>query len=397
MKTPKQIWDVLYQYKIDKGIQKVLGPFMKKKPLQDMILIESHNDFDCNGGAFYRYLIENSYNKNYKIVLFLKNALPDPKTLPANVQAVPMLKPSLKKDKAYFQAKYMLSDAIFLRKTRPDQVSVYCTHGSIGLKNCKGMMDLPEGIDYCLGSSPAMADIFADQYNLPHPDKQLIYVGYPMHDVLHDDMPGDLSKITSKKFFKTILWMPTFRKGGAAGRNDSGHEQPLGIPLIESQQEYEALNDMLADMDMHLILKIHPMQDLENLHAKNMSNITVLTGQDVKKLGVDNYRLMKDADALISDYSSAAYDYLQTGRPVAYTLDDAEDYKIGFIVEDPYTLMAGHEIYTLQDMKNFLQDMHDGKDPYKEKRKALTEKLFSYNDAYSSRRLADFLGLKKPE
>ena len=33
------------------------------KPMQDVIIIESHNDFDSNGGAFYDYLIANNYNK----------------------------------------------------------------------------------------------------------------------------------------------------------------------------------------------------------------------------------------------------------------------------------------------------------------------------------------------
>lgn len=53
-------------------------------PLQDVIILESHNDFDSNGGAFYDYLIENGYNKKYKIVWFLRNKCPQ--HLPENVE-----------------------------------------------------------------------------------------------------------------------------------------------------------------------------------------------------------------------------------------------------------------------------------------------------------------------
>lgn len=388
--------DVFWKYKADRAIRKVLKPVYQNKPLKDMILIESHNDFDCNGGAFYDYLIANGYNKNYEIVLFLKNRIPD--HLPPNVSAVPLRKPSLKKDKALLSAKYMLSDNDFLTKNRPDQISVYCTHGSIGLKNCAGAIDVPDGIDYVLGASRETADIYAWQYALKDLDHQLVYLGYPIHDFLyHPELQGDLHKITDKPYAKTVLWMPTFRKGGGFRRNDSTAEQALGIPLIRTIAEYNALNEKLKADDMHLIIKIHPMQDLSNLGITDLSNITVLTGQKVKELGVDNYRLMHDVDALISDYSSAAYDWLPLNRPVAYTLDDAEEYKNGFIVEDPKTMMAGHEIYTLSDMENFLDDIAAGKDPYRKKREELTARLFSEHDGDSCKRLAEFLQLKKPQ
>ena len=89
---------VLYQYKIDLIIQRVMGVFLKDVPLQDIIMIESHNDFDCNGGAFYEYLLRNGYNKKYKIVWLLKNPSLKPDSLPQNVECVPLIKTSFKKD-----------------------------------------------------------------------------------------------------------------------------------------------------------------------------------------------------------------------------------------------------------------------------------------------------------
>ena len=69
----KHTWDVFYEYKADILIQKFLMLFLRDKPLRDIIVIESHNDFDCNGGAFYDYLIDHGYNKKYKIVWLIKN------------------------------------------------------------------------------------------------------------------------------------------------------------------------------------------------------------------------------------------------------------------------------------------------------------------------------------
>lgn len=47
-----------------------------------------------------------------------------------------------------------------------------------------------------------------------------------------------------------------------------------------------------------------PSELLMKCTSENISN---LTGDTVKQLDIDNYRLLKDADALISDYSSIVY------------------------------------------------------------------------------------------
>ena len=72
---------------------------------------------------------------------------------------------------------------------------------------------------------------------------------------------------------------------------------------------------------------------------------------------------MKCMDALISDYSGAAYDYLQLNRPIGYVLDDMDDYIAGFVVEDIHTLIAGAEIYNFEQLESFITDVVNGKDP----------------------------------
>ena len=190
-----------------------------------------------------------------------------------------------------------------------------------------------------------------------------------------------------------ILWMPTFRKGGGYHRNDSRKEQKLGIPLIETQEQYLKLNNYLAENDVFLIIKIHPKQDLENLKIKDESNIKVLTGETVKKLEIDNYALMKCADALISDYSGAAYEYLQLDRPIGYVLDDVNDYIAGFVVEDIHTLIAGAEIYNFEQLESFIVDVVSEDDSFKERRKKIRDYIYEYHDANSSKRLVELLGL----
>ena len=392
----KKVFQVIWQYKLDLLFQKVILPFVMKKPLEDTIIIESHNDFDCNGGAFYQYLVDNGYNQKYKIVWLVKHPGSKPNHLPSNVECFPLFAPSFKKSARICTAKYFLADNVVTPKMRAEQMSIFLGHGTGGLKNIKGLMNFDNSIDYILIQSKTYAPIQAEQYGLENAREKMVFLGYPGHDELFKSDNSELKKVTDKAFQKVILWMPTFRKTSGIGgytRVDSEKEQKLGIPLLKSNSDYERLNAYLAEKEILLIIKLHPMQDLSGFGLKDCSNIIILTGETVKKRNIDNYRLMRCADAMISDYSGAAYEYLQLDRPIAYVLDDLHEYKRGFVVEDIHTLLAGNEIYNFQDLKNFLRDVSDGIDMYKEKRGRIRDYIYEYHDDQNCKRLAEFMGL----
>lgn len=383
---------VFYDYKLELLLEKIMFVFTKHKKLNDVIMIESHNDFDCNGGAFYNYLIKNGYNKKYKIVWLVRKK--SGVKLPENVETVPLYGPCLRKAYYVCTAKYFTYDCENVRKMRRDQIMVYCGHGAGGLKSVKGKVKIPNYVDYILALSKAYEPIQENQWSIKDSDRRVVTIGYPAQDVFFDGSKSDeVQKITAQKYKKVILWMPTFRKGGGYRRNDSRKEQKLGIPLIETQEQYLRLNEYLAENDVFLIVKIHPKQDLENLKIEDKSNIKVVTGETVKELKIDNYALMKCADALISDYSGAAYDYLQLNRPMGYVLDDMNDYIAGFVVEDIHTLIAGAEIYNFEQLESFIVDVITEEDPYKEKREKIRDYIHEYHDANSSKRLVELLGL----
>lgn len=388
----KHTLEIVYVYKLEDILERLMLLVTRNIELKDTIMIESHNDFDCNGGAFYNYLIKNGYNRKYKIVWLVREKVTD--DLPENVETVPLYGPNLRKAYYVCTSKYFTFDCENVRKMRDEQIMVYCSHGAGGLKNAKGKLHVPPYVDYILVQSKAYAPIQANQWSVTYPDERIIAIGYPAQDVFFDGSRSDeIEKITLQKHKKVILWMPTFRKGGGYHRNDSRKEQKLGIPLIETKEQYMKLNNYLAENNVFLIIKIHPKQDLENLKIKDESNIKVLTGESVKKLKIDNYALMKCADALISDYSGAAYEYLQLNRPIGYVLDDMNDYIAGFVVEDIHTLIAGAEIYNFEQLEAFIVNVVSENDSFKERRENLRDYIYEYHDANSSKRLAELLGL----
>ena len=384
--------DVVYKYKVETFIEKIMYLFTKKTELKNVIMIESHNDFDCNGGAFYNFLIKNGYNRKYKIVWIIRKKRN--KSLPQNVTTVPLYGPSIRKAYYVCTSKFFTYDCENVTKQRDDQIMVYCGHGTGGLKNVKGKMFIPSECDYLLVQSDRYAPIQANQWSISYPDKRMVAIGYPAQDIFFNNEPAvEINKITTKQYSKMILWMPTFRKGGGYQRNDSTKEQKLGIPLIETLKQFNELNEYLKKKNTLLIIKIHPKQDLSDLEIEDKSNIKVLTGETVKRLNVDNYALMKCADALISDYSGAAYEYLQLNRPIGYVLDDLNEYISGFVVEDVHQLIAGHEIYDFKQFERFIEDVVNDNDIYKEKRMEVRNYIYKYHDGHSSDRLAKLMNL----
>lgn len=386
----KHFFEVLYKYKLDKFFLKVNKVVFKGR-LKNVILIESHNDFDCNGGAFYNYLIKNRYNEKYKIVWLLKNEYNG--KLPKNVYGYHMEKPSFMKNYYRTVAKYITCDNSIQKKCNKKQKLFYLTHGGVTFKNVKGIVVVPDYVDYVISPSANFDPYMCQNYSIKYPNKKMLHFGFPRDDCYFYETKNEMRKLTEKKYSKYILWMPTFRKGGSAGRNDSEKEQPLGIPLIDSIEMYKELNEYLRKVNCYLIIKIHPMQDLSNLGISDLSNIKVLVNKNVRELDIDVDNLMKYSDALISDYSSVAYHYLLLNRPTAFVLEDLDDYKLGFSVDNIDDFLAGPKIYKFSEMIDFISDVANDNDLYKEKRTGLRSWLYEYTDDNACKRLVEFMNL----
>jgi len=385
---------VIYQYKIDIGIRYLLNLIFKRMPLKNYIVIESHNDFDNNGGAFYDYLVSNHYNRNYKIIWILKNRLVT--ELPENVLAFCSYRPSMRKDYYLVRAKYFTADNDIFEKIRSDQRSYYFTHGAFSLKNVHGLIDIPHSVDYVLSPSSNADKIESSQFNMEYPSRRYLHLGFPANDVLFNGSSNELKKITNLVYNKVILWMPTFRRGGGFQRNDSTVSEPLGVPLITSGEMLKQLDSDLHRKNVLLVIKLHPKQAIApDEIIQDTENIKVLTGEKIKQLSIDNYRLMKCADALISDYSSVVYSYLLLNRPIGFVFSDLKGYKLGLINADTNFLTPGRKILSFSDFKRFIDNVVDDKDDYIEKRTEVLSWLYEYVDGDSSKRIAEYMGLSK--
>lgn len=387
----KDICNIIWMYKFPKYMLNLDKLIFSKLKMKDIIVIESHNDFDMNGGAFYNYLIDNGYNKKYKIIWLIKNK--NRYETESNVRCVNLLGPSIIRDYYNCVAKYFFFDNTYLKKMRYEQKFVYLGHATRAMKNCRGLVKVSDDMDYIISSSEFNDDLMSDVYEISK--SKFITTGFPVTDQLFNKY-NELNKLELKYDInqKVVIWMPTFRKSSKeALRNDSSYGTETGLPLIKTIADYNELNSVLNNYNMKLIIKFHPAQDMNDIHVSNTDNIEILSPERVKELRIDTYKLLTQTDALISDYSSISFDYLLLDRPIAYVLSDYEDYKLGFAVDNPKEYMPGEYIYKIEDFKKFLDCVNNGNDIYRKQRNELKDKIHKYQDGKSSGRITEILKL----
>ena len=106
--------------------------------------------------------------------------------------------------------------------------------------------------------------------------------------------------------------------------------------------------------------------------------------------------MLHDADAMISDYSSAAVDYLMLERPIGFVMEDADAYENarGFIFEHIRDWIPGVEITSLEDFERFVTAWEMLAESDSERIKYIADKLQIYHDGNSCKRIVDELGIE---
>jgi len=147
-------------------------------------------------------------------------------------------------------------------------------------------------------------------------DRDSMAVGaYPRTDALTGEVPGEGVGVDdavrdrldrAAEAGPLLFYLPTYR--GREGAGFRGHV------------DLDALEAFLAERDAHLAVKPHPKEPVDLGDEAGSRVIEVPPGTDV-------YPLLRRADALVTDYSSVAFDYLLLDRPLAYYPYDLDRYR----------------------------------------------------------------------
>ena len=317
-----------------------------------------------NCWAFYKYLVNHGYANHYKIWYYSEKYKNDyGADLFSGVVKNPIAGWFLHLVSKYTFYEY--HNFKYCCKPGNNQITVYLTHG-MPFKNYGYLVETPDhpyedDYSFLLMTSgyyiPIMKTILGCK------DNQVYIGGMPRCDQLFD-IQSDTSWAISGK--RNILWMPTFRQSKENSIDDSVAEFPL-----LNEGNITIVDDFLRKNELHLIIKLHPFQNnITWLSERKYQNISVLLNEDLEKHKTELYELIGSVDMLLTDYSSVYSDYLLTGKPLAFVVDDIDDYqnKRGFVDQQLLEMLPGPIIKDYDGFIKCLADIDRIDTEYKDKR-----------------------------
>ncbi len=124
---------------------------------------------------------------------------------------------------------------------------------------------------------------------------------------------------------RVLLYAPTWRDG----------KRDPGVP---SGSEWDAIAEYLEASDSLLVLRPHPHSVGDYAAGPAVSaRIRMLDATSQN----DVTPVLPAVDLLITDYSSIAYDFALTGRPIAFLAPDLDDYTASRGLYEPYAHFSG--------------------------------------------------------
>ena len=371
---------------------------------KDSIVFVSSDDYTGNPKALFLYMIEHGYNRKYKITwLFEKRENYFEFNIP-NVRSVYMWadvetgeQRTYESFKAVMSARYVFysHNVNWVKRFSEDQTFVDLWHGC-GYKGDLRSDKRRIYYDYLMVTGRKYIDIFRDV--LKDPDGKILDLGYPRNEFLFStrSQAGELIDRLKEKAGadRTVIWMPTYRKSTVARLDTDTAIGDTGLPVIYDAEAMKALDKECRDAGVIIIVKQHLLQQDYAVSPEELSNIVFLSDRQLKERDADLYELMGQTDALLTDYSSVAIDYMLLDKPIGYTLDDFDQYEDarGWSFDNVKEYMPGHHIYTQDDLYQFIRDISAGSDPYRSRRAEIIDDVQTYKDGFS-KRILEYFGI----
>jgi len=351
-----------------------LNTLIPKK--RNRIVIYSNWGFRDNIRTLYQYLVDNGYQDKYEIVCASNNFY------------------HLKKDNKvkfvsiYNGLYYFLTSKYFFYsfgkypiKPTNKQMVVNLWHG-MPLKKIGNLENGMENIDYnfftkLVSSSDLFTPIMKAAFNAN--DEQMLLVGNIRNDELFEENKD-----------KNIIWMPTYRN------SKNYHDSQDAIIFSLDDLEFNRMNNLLVGYEYHLYIKLHPLEESHFKFKNNYSNIHMLSEDIISQNYGTLYKFLGTTSALITDYSSVFLDYYLLNRPVAFTINDYEEYKEkrGFVFEDVKSLMVGPTISNFDELLKFLLSVMKSEDEFYIERNKVNSVVNSIQKDFT-KTLLENIGIEK--
>ena len=125
---------------------------------------------------------------------------------------------------------------------------------------------------------------------------------------------------------------------------------------------------------------------------KSMSSVSKLADVEQETMQIHNLALSHIIATDLNAMIGLVEEIRNEEDTLEQSLDDYEAYteSRGWVFDDPLEYMPGEHMYNMQDFENFILDIKNGKDNYKEQRASVRAKTHNVCDNYCQRVLDYF-------
>jgi len=166
--------------------------------------------------------------------------------------------------------------------------------------------------DFLVSQNPFSTEIFQRAFRF---DGEILETGYPRNDVLNaPDAAATRARVREQlgvpDGVRAVLYAPTWRDNVVDARGGLRFSLALDLERVEAAlgEEHRLL------LRLHYLLASAPLGEMSRF-ARNVSDYP-----DIRDLYLA-------ADVLITDYSSAMFDFAVTGKPIVFFTYDIDDYR----------------------------------------------------------------------
>lgn len=239
--------------------------------------------------------------------------------------------------------------------------------------------------DYYITPSDLASRIISVDFGISY--NKFLSLGFSRNDNLFSN-PNEIKvktfidEKTGYKVNKVIIYTPTYRDYEL--REQNSRRSVIGYEV----DNLEELSSVLTKNKAVLILKLHPLQNEEVMKTSLPKGIVLLT--PTWDFGL--YDIAAISDIMITDYTSAYFDFLLLDKPVIFNFYDKEYYEKsrGFSYDPIECFCAGDIVTDYEDFVNSISRALQGEDLHWEKREWVNEIMNKHHDNHSSERIANF-------
>lgn len=215
-----------------------------------------------------------------------------------------------------------------------------------------------------------LGDSFRSAFRI---DPDLPVTGYPRNDALAHEIPGErigqeglrelVEGIDAEHLF---AYLPTYREGDS---NPAKHV------------DFGRLDAFLAQHDAAMLVKFHPFNDPE-IDSERFGHLYFLPTE------FDIYPVLREVDALVTDYSSVYFDFLLLDQPVVFYAYDRDEYaeNPGFYL-DYDEVTPGPIAETFDELLDALETVLSSPESHADDRERVRQLVFDHVDDGSAERV----------